>query len=241
MGVQAGVLNTTGASNTAIGYLALNVNTTGSNNTAIGRSALAANTTADNNTIIGYSAGAGITTGSQNICIGQQSGYYTTATTTGAFNIYIGSLSRGSAAGNTSEIVIGANVAGKGASTGFITAGGGAMYNGGNTTTWTTTSDQRLKKNIVDNNSGLEKIAGIRVRNFEYRAVNEITDLPTDQAIQKSGVQLGVIAQEIQQVLPDCVTEESTGVLSVQTDNLIWYLVNAVKELKAEINQLKGA
>jgi len=36
------------------------------------------------------------------------------------------------------------------------------------------------------------------------------------------------------------VKQESTGVLSVDSDNLIWYLVNSIKELKAEIDALKG-
>jgi hypothetical protein len=60
-------------------------------------------------------------------------------------------------------------------------------------------------------------------------------------------VQLGVIAQELQQVCPDCVTEQSTGVLSVDTDEIFWHMVNAIKELsakcdslQAEINTLKG-
>ena len=78
------------------------------------------------------------------------------------------------------------------------------------------------------------------MRNFEYRVAEEITELPQNQAIQKSGVQLGVIAQELQAVLPECVKTESTGVLSVDADNLTWYLINAVKQLKAEIDQMKG-
>jgi hypothetical protein len=78
------------------------------------------------------------------------------------------------------------------------------------------------------------------VRNFEYRTADEVAELPKEQAIQKQGVQLGVIAQELQKVLPECVKQESTGVLSIDTDNLTWYLINAVKELKAEIDQLKG-
>jgi hypothetical protein len=64
--------------------------------------------------------------------------------------------------------------------------------------------------------------------------------LPKEQVIDKAGVQLGVIAQELQAVLPECVKEQSTGVLTVDTDSLTWYLINAVKELKAEIDQLKG-
>ena len=117
-----------------------------------------------------------------------------------------------------------------------------------NNASWSTTSDQRLKKNIVDNTNGLEKIAGIRVRNFEYRLPEEVDpELKPTDAVIKSGVQLGVIAQELQQVCPDCVTEQSTGVLSVDTDEIFWHMVNAIKELsaqvtalQAEVNTLKG-
>ena len=51
-------------------------------------------------------------------------------------------------------------------------------------------------------------------------------------------MQLGVIAQEIQPILPDVVKEESTGCLSVNPDNMTWYLVNAVKELSAKVDEL---
>ena len=77
------------------------------------------------------------------------------------------------------------------------------------------------------------------MRNFEYRTKDEVTDLPKEQAINIQGVQLGAIAQEIQAILPDCVKTESTGVMSVDTTNLTWYLINAVKELKAEVDSLK--
>ena len=40
-------------------------------------------------------------------------------------------------------------------------------------------------------------------------------------------------------MLPDVVTEESTGCLSVDTANLTWHLINAVKELSAEVTALK--
>jgi hypothetical protein len=66
-------------------------------------------------------------------------------------------------------------------------------------------------------------------------------DLPADSAaVKKDGVQLGVIAQEIREVLPQCVTENSTGVLSVSTDPLVWHLINAVKELSAQVEKLKA-
>ena len=128
---------------------------------------------------------------------------------------------------------------GKGNDTAYVGGTNGA-YNEKNVTTWETTSDERIKKNIEDNNTGLDILSQIQVRNFEYRTPDEITNLPSHAAIKKNGVQLGVIAQEIQKVLPECVSENSTGVLSVNTDPLVWYLINAVKELKAEIQALKG-
>ena len=231
--------NTTAANNTAIGNAALNANTTGASNVAVGRQALVANTTASNNTAIGFQAAQSNTTGNGGIFIGQGAG--TTRATTGDFNILIGATAQNSATGGSYEIVIGTNnPTGKGSSTGFINAGGGGVYQGNNSATWSVTSDQRLKKNIVDNTDGLEKLLQIKVRNFEYRLPEEVTELPQEQAIQKQGIQLGAIAQELQQILPECVKTETTGVMTVDTDNLTWYLINAVKELSARVKQLEG-
>jgi len=264
-GVQALYSNTTGVSNTAVGgydgsvNAALRSNTTGNYNIAVGAGALGANTTASNNTAVGYQAGyssnsgphalfgkaAGyaITTGTDNVCLGPNAGNSSNPTTTGSANIYIGSSTGGSAAGNSYEVAIGFNITGKGSSTGYIAPNGASssgVYQGNNSAAWSITSDQRLKKNIVDNTDGLDKILQIKVRNFEYRLPEEVIDLPQDQAINKKGVQLGVIAQELQAVLPDCVKQESTGVLAVDSDNLTWYLVNAIKELKAEFDAYKS-
>ena len=127
----------------------------------------------------------------------------------------------------------------KGSSTGFINANGGGNYAGNNSADWSTTSDRRIKKNIIDNNIGLEKINQIQVRNFEYRKPEEIDELPSNSAIQREGIQLGVIAQEIKEILPDVVKQESTGCYSVDPDNIKWYLVNAVQQLSTQVNELK--
>jgi len=133
----------------------------------------------------------------------------------------------------------GSGAVGKGGSTGFINPNGGGVYQGNNSSSWSTTSDRRIKKNITDNTIGLDKINQIQVRNFEYRTPEEITELPKHSAIDKQGVQVGVIAQEIEEILPDVVKEETTGVKRVDPDNITWYLVNAIKELKKEIDELK--
>ena len=56
--------------------------------------------------------------------------------------------------------------------------------------------------------------------------------------IEKEGTQLGVIAQEIQEIFPDVVTERDNGCLSVDSDNITWYLVNAVKQQQTIIDAL---
>ena len=73
-------------------------------------------------------------------------------------------------------LLLEAGLNGKGDSTGFY-GGSSGVYNSDNTSTWQTTSDARIKKNIIDNNTGLEKIKQIRVRNFEYRTPEEVDPL----------------------------------------------------------------
>jgi hypothetical protein len=259
VGLQSLKANTTGNYNSAVGVNALLSNTTGSSNSALGDGALQYNTTASNNTAVGYqagysntgisntyvgnSAGYSVTSGTYNICLGVNAGNGATPITTGSFNVHLGYYTSMAAGSNSGCIVIGASATetvGKGSNTGFINPNTGGVYQGNNSASWSTTSDQRLKKNIVNNNIGLEKITAIQVRNFEYRLPEEVDAelLPAD-AVGVKGVQLGVIAQELQQVLPECVKQETTGVYRVDPDALTWYLINAVKELKAEIDSLK--
>ena len=177
-------------------------------------------TEVDESLFQGEDAGDDVTTGSNNTIIGRQ----TNAGASGAYDV----------------VVIGAGLNGKGDSTGFY-GGSSGVYNSDNSSYWQTTSDARIKKNIIDNNTGLEKIKQIRVRNFEYRTPEEVDPaLPSHSAIDKQGIQVGVIAQEIQEVLPDLVRQTSLGCYSVNPNNLTWYLVNAVKELAAEVEKLKN-
>ena len=170
---------------------------------------------------------------SNNVGLGKDAG---NNITTGRFSVNLGTYAKPSAASTDNEITIGYAAVGKGSNTGFISPNGGAVYQGNNATAWATTSDRRIKKNIVDNTIGLDKINQITVRNFEYRTEDEIVDFdnPSAAVVKKEGVQLGVIAQEIQNILPDVVKTESTGVMRVDASNLTWYLVNAVKELSAQ-------
>jgi hypothetical protein len=109
---------------------------------------------------------------------GGASGYCAINTKTSNSALYI---SRTSAA-TTGGLI---NFASNGSTVGSIS------YNG-STTVLNPTSDSRLKENIVDAGSGLEKINAVRIRSFNWKANNNFTDF-------------GVIAQELHEVAPECV------------------------------------
>ena len=188
----------------------------------------------------GLYTGLMLTTGDYNNYFGSLAGYAYNVNTgaTGDHQNIFGGYSAASG-NNDHENVFGGGLTGKGANTTYIR---GPAYQSNNSSSWSTTSDERIKKNIVDNNIGLDAIEKIRVRNFEYRTKNEITDFDNADSVvvEKEGLQLGVIAQEIKDILPDVVKQNTTGAYAVDPDNLTWYLVNAVKELSAEVKSLKA-
>ena len=282
-----------GYGNTAVGDLACGGSATTSGaanyNTAMGQYALDSITTGDNNTCIGVNAGDDINTGYDNVCIGHTAGNYIQS---GFDNVYIGRDTTAGAEGDDGAVVVGANISSKGEYKAHIGGSSGA-YNEQNYSTWTTTSDRRIKKNIVNNTTGLDKINQITVRNFEYKKFKKDDDgvylkdsfkkdsdgnyekdsdgkyipenpngkyIPetTDDEItwsefnggntqsdsiivKKTGTQVGVIAQELESVLPGLVkTDAKHGLKSVNTDNLVWYLVNAIKELSTKNDALEA-
>jgi hypothetical protein len=228
---------TSGANNTAIGLQSFQAATAGSNNTGCGLNTLYSQVNADANTAVGMNALYANQYGGSNTVVGYHAADNLNG---GQNNIYIGASSSASSTTVNSEFVFGVNTTGKGASTGFINPNSGGVYQGNNSTLWSVTSDQRLKKNIVDNTIGLEAINQIKVRNFEYRLPNEVTELDSKNAINIAGVQLGAIAQELKEILPDCVKTESTGVMSVDASNITWHLINAIKELNAKVIALEA-
>jgi len=244
IGGGAGRQHSTGTANIAIGRDSMNNVVTGTHNVAVGNRCFERITSGSHNcAVTGLYGALFVSTGDYNNFFGSLSGYaYDTnnATKTGDHNNIFGGYSRSSGSNNDHENVFGGGLVGKGANTTYIK---GSVYNSNNSSSFSTTSDERIKKNIVDNNTGLDAIEKIRVRNFEYRTKKEITDFKDPKSVvveDKEGVQLGVIAQEIKDILPDVVNQSTTGAYSVNPDNLTWYLVNAVKELSAEVKSLKA-
>jgi hypothetical protein len=88
------------------------------------------------------------------------------------------------------------------------------------------TSDEKLKTNIKTIENGLEKV--LSLRGVEYDRI----DIDSHQ--------VGVIAQEVEKIVPEVVsTNSETGTKSVAYGNLVGVLIEAIKDLKVEISELK--
>ena len=98
----------------------------------------------------------------------------------------------------------------------------------GGTTGWYNDSDRRLKKNIEKIPDALEKLNNLRGVNFEWR----------DTENHFKGLQMGFIAQEAKEVIPE-VVEKKGEYYSMQYAPITALLVEAVKEQQKMIDELK--
>ena len=94
-----------------------------------------------------------------------------------------------------------------------------------NAGTVNTTSDERAKDDITPITGALDKVQQLGGYSFTLKATDE-----------KSS---GVIAQEVQKVMPELVQEGAEGLLSVQYGNMVGLLIEAIKEQQAQIDELK--
>ena len=97
-------------------------------------------------------------------------------------------------------------------------------------------SDERLKTNFEPIENAVDKV--LKLRGFTYN-FNEIGEgLGFDTSLRHAGVS----AQEVQAVLPEavCPAPASDEYLTVKYDKLVPLLIEAIKELKEEIEELKG-
>ncbi len=57
--------------------------------------------------------------------------------------------------------------------------------------------------------------------------------------IPDEGEHIGFTAQAVRNVIPEAVTENSQGYLMLNNDPVLWAMLNAIKELKAENEALR--
>lgn len=123
----------------------------------------------------------------------------------------------------------------------------------GNITGYTvTSSDKRLKKNIknISTKSALDNIMLMNPVEYDLKQQysNPVNhgDTAVNTAMYDENLQLfqkkhyGLIAQELQEIYPDLVYEDVEGYLSINYNGLIPILIESVKELKGEIEELKN-
>jgi hypothetical protein len=243
-GYQALYSNTTESKNTASGYQALYNTTTGSQNTASGYQALYNNTEGLFNSASGSGALKSNTSGNYNAAFGTQA---LSNNTTGSENTALGYNTQTIGVGSKNQTVIGYNAKGKednsvvlgnsevtavymgddtgdGNSYAKVYAGegnfsgqltiGGDMY---------ITSDARLKANIVSLGATLAKLLLIDGKTY---------------TMKKNGKQkIGVLAQDIQKVFPELVSEGDHEMLAVNYQGLVPVIINALKEQNSKLTE----
>lgn len=106
-------------------------------------------------------------------------------------------------------------IAGNKSFTGNLSTDGNITAN-----TFYATSDRRLKENIVD-----------------YKPEKSILDIPVKEYnfIGDDKKHIGFIAQDLQKVFPELVTERTDGYLSIEESKLIYLLIDEVKKLKEKV------
>ena len=259
VGYQAGYTNTTGIQNTLVGVQAGYSLTTGQNNTFIGTNTSTGSagyyvTTGSKNSIFGaYNGNQGgldIRTASNYIVLsdgdGNPQGYCDgngkwTFGTGGTTNNSVGTIRLNGASGSglgwfidglnngTRTNLIGNYSQIAGGTATWLTlsnTGGGVYLNGATATSWTAVSDETRKDIIEPITGGLTKVATLRT---------VIGKLKTDE----EGVRRPyLIAQDVQKVLPEAVTEtedKEGKVLGLSYTEVIPLLVNAIQELNAKV------
>ena len=91
------------------------------------------------------------------------------------------------------------------------------------------TSDERLKDNVTPIGSAIDKINQIGGYEFDWNNSSE-----------HSGHDVGVIAQEIEKVLPEVVVDRDTGYKAVRYEKIVALLIQAIKEQQLQIDELRG-
>lgn len=261
-GVNSAYENTTGSYNTSVGHSAGRTNTVGWYNTFVGYNARPTVANLTNAVAIGYSAYVSSSNtiklghAGTGVSIGNATSKYGNATltlwgngsTSGTAVLYrtdlggaISHLQYGGTGDwyirpslNTGKVVLADNgartcVATATPTTTFSVNGSAGKPGGGG---WTNISDKRLKHNVSDYNEGLELLEKLHLVNYSYNE-KYIEVFGANEEIENGKVFQGVIAQELQKVSPDMVTEfeaEGTTYLQVDLSKLQLTTINAVLE-----------
>jgi hypothetical protein len=119
------------------------------------------------------------------------------------------------------HIILESNVGIGAAPDNTLTVNGSADKPGGGF--WGVFSDRRLKTTNGDFTSGLEQVLKIKPVRYRYKDENAL-------GIKDQEEHIGLVAQEVQRVIPEAVTENSKGYLVVNNEPILWAMLNAIKQ-----------
>lgn len=236
MGVSAGEANEDGNSNTYIGAGSGWSNVSGSENVFIGLTAGSDNT-GSNNTFVGSYAGELNEFGENNVFIGYGAGQHET----GSGKLYIDNnnlsgfpLVYGEFSDTDPYLNITAftDVTGDMGVTGNMDVVGDITGTNIEGTTVTQTSDIKWKTNIGDYDNALLQVSKLRGVTYNW-IKDESRNWNTDET------QIGLIAQEVETVIPELVKTDQQGDKSVNYSKLTVVLLEALKEQQEMIEELQ--
>ena len=235
LGYAAGNRGTNAIKNVAIGAYAMYADSgsymTGDNSTSVGHESMYNISSGYNNSGLGYQSFYNLTTGYNNTAIGNFAG---DALLTGYNNTYLGNSTDASTTSAINQTMIGYDTSGQADNS--VTLGNsdvtaiymaedsGATIYAGNATFGgdvTISSDIRLKSNIVSLGSTLSKLLLIDGKSYTMNSDGKD--------------KIGVLAQEVQEVFPELVGEDTEGMLTVNYQGLVPVLINALKEQESKI------
>ena len=111
------------------------------------------------------------------------------------------------------------------------TTGGGDLTVKGDIIAYGAPSDRKYKENIKPIESALDKAMQLQGVTFDWKDSESILDIKED---------IGFIAQDVEKVLPELVRDNGKGNLSLRYQGITPILLEAIKELKEEIDLLKS-
>jgi len=88
-----------------------------------------------------------------------------------------------------------------------------------------------LKDNIELIPEALHKVEQLRGVMFDWNDKQDI----------HKGHDTGIIAQDVQKVLPELIEERENGYLAVKYEKIVGLLIESIKELKTELDDLKSS
>lgn len=242
IGYRSQYYSSSNANTTSVGTYSMYFCSTGSNNTAIGSNAQYGTTgnsysyctsvgaysmwkptTGNYNSAFGSESMYAITSGSNNLALGRQSAY---GLTTGSGNIMVGGITSGNVYSPVFALVTESN---------RLVMGSTAVTNAYVQVAWTVVSDARDKTNFAPVPYGLDFVSKLEPTSYQFTVSRED---PTPVGI----VRYGFKAQDIMALEGDnpvIIDAEDPEKLKFNSDSLIPVLVNAIKELKTELDLLK--